>query len=226
MTKILGNDDTGLSVSRRTLLTAAPIFAAFAMMPRWASAAVSAADSADIGRVQDYLNNIKTLKTRFQQVSNDGGVATGTLYMSRPGKMRVEYDPPVPVLMVATEERIWYYDKKLEEISFFDLKDTPAWFLLQPNVRFGGEITVSGFERSPGAFRVTVNETKNPDLGKATLVMSDQPLQLRQWKILDAQQKQVTVTLDDPHYGLPLDPQLFYWTDPRPPSARATGTGN
>jgi outer membrane lipoprotein-sorting protein len=215
-----------MPVSRRAVIAAVPALAALALLPRWAMAALSPADTADATRVQDYLNNIHTLKSRFQQISNDGGVATGTLYISRPGKMRVEYDPPVPVLMVATEERIWYYDKKLEEVSFFDLKDTPAWFLLQPNVRFGGEITVTNFERTPGAFRVTVAETKNPDLGKATLVMSDKPLELRKWQILDAQQKTVTVTLDDPHYGLPLDPQLFYWTDPRPPSARNTGTGN
>ena len=39
--------------------------------------------------MQDYLNNIHTLQSRFEQVSNDGGVATGTIYLSRPGKMRV-----------------------------------------------------------------------------------------------------------------------------------------
>jgi len=173
--------------------------------------------------VQDYLNNIHTLQSRFEQVSNDGGVATGTIYLSRPGKMRVEYDPPVPILLVATDNRIWYYDKKLQQVSFFALQDTPAWFLLQPNVRFGGDITVSNLQRDPGVLRVTVNESKNPSLGQATLVMSDKPLQLRKWQITDAQRKQVTVTLDDPHYGAALNPQLFYWTDPRPPNLRDGG---
>ncbi len=192
-------------------------------MPRLARAALTPADTADLGRVQDYLNNIHTLQSRFSQISGEGGVATGTIYISRPGKMRVEYDPPVPILLVATDGRIWYYDKKLEEVSFFDLKDTPAWFLLQDNVSFGGEITVNNLEHDPNVLRVTVTETKNPDLGKATLVLSDHPLELRKWQILDAQQKNVTVTLDDPHYGPPLNPSLFYWTDPRPPNARGRG---
>jgi outer membrane lipoprotein-sorting protein len=209
--------------SRRQLLAAAPAIAALSLVPGLARAALSPADGADLTRVQDYLNNIHTLQSRFEQISGDGGIATGTIYLSRPGKMRVEYDPPVPILLVATDGRIWYYDKKLEEVSFFDLKDTPAWFLLQDNVRFGGDITVDNLEREPAVLRVTLTETKNPDLGKATVVLSDHPLELKKWQILDAQQKNVTVTLDDPHYGVPLNPNLFYWTDPRPPDARRNG---
>src|SRR5579864_8551433 len=210
-------------VSRRTLLAAAPALAVLSLAPRLARAALLPADSADLTRVQDYLNNFHTLQSRFEQISGEGGIATGTIYISRPGKMRVEYDPPVPILLVATDGRIWYYDKKLEEVSFFDLKDTPAWFLLQDNVRFGGDITVNNLERDPNVLRVTVTETKKPDLGQATLVLADHPLELRKWQILDAQQKNVTVTLDDPHYGPPLNPSLFYWTDPRPPNLRGHG---
>jgi len=210
-------------LSRRQLLAALPLLACVTLPSRWANAALSPADTADLGRIQEYLNNIHTLQSRFEQISGEGGVATGTIYISRPGKMRVEYDPPVPILLVATEGRIWYYDKKLEEVSFFALRDTPAWFLLQDKVRFGGDITVNNLERDSGVLRVTVSETKQPDLGKATLVLSDHPLELRKWQILDAQQKNVTVTLDDPHYGPPLNPSLFYWTDPRPPNLRGHG---
>ena len=212
-----------MSLTRRDLFAAVPVLGAFALAPSLARAAIGPGDTADLNRVQEYMNNIHTLQSRFEQVSNDGGVATGTIYLSRPGKMRVEYDPPVPILLVATENRIWYYDKKLQQVSFFALQVTPAWFLLQDNVRFGGDITVNDLKRDPGVLRVTVNESKNPSLGDATLVLSDKPLELRKWQITDAQRKEVTVTLDDPHYGASLNPQLFYWTDPRPPSQRNGG---
>lgn len=219
MKKISSNS----GISRRLLLAAAPLLAALSLAPHLAHAALLPSDNADLLRVQDYLNNIHTLQSRFEQISDDGGIATGTIYLSRPGKMRVEYDPPVPILLVATEGRIWYYDKKLEQVSFFDLKDTPAWFLLQDNVRFGGDITVANLERGSAVLSVTLTETKNPDLGQATVVLSDHPLELRKWQILDAQGKNVTVTLDDPHYGVPLNPNLFYWTDPRPPGPGRAG---
>jgi len=208
-----------MPLTRRELFAAISGLGALAAAPGLARA-LTPADTADLRRVQTYMNNIHTLQSRFEQISSDGGVATGTLYLSRPGKMRVEYDPPVPILLVATDNRIWYYDKKLEQVSFFDLKDTPAWFLLQDNVTFGGDITVENLQRDPGALRVTVTEAKNPSLGRATLVLSDKPLELRKWQIVDAQRKAVTVTLDDPHYGVSLNPSLFYWTDPRPPTAR------
>jgi outer membrane lipoprotein-sorting protein len=211
------------AISRRALLAAAPVLAAFGLVPAPARAALTTADRADLKRVQDYLNGIHTLRSRFQQVAGNGGIATGTIYISRPGHMRVEYDPPVSILLVATGGRIWYYDKNLEQVSFFDLKDTPAWFLLQDNVTFGGDLTVDDLQHASEVVRVTVTETKNPDLGKATLILSDRPLELRKWHLVDAQQKTVTVTLDDPQYGLPLNPQLFYWTDPRPPNARDNG---
>jgi outer membrane lipoprotein-sorting protein len=48
-------------------------------------------------------------------------------------------------------------------------------------------------------------------------VLSERPLELKQWTVLDAQQKTVTVTLDNPHFGGHLDPQLFFWTKPEAP---------
>jgi len=216
MNKIL---DTA-HLSRRAILSSIPALAAMSLAPSLARAALSPADNADLQRVQNYLNGIRTLQSRFEQISGEGGIATGTIYISRPGKMRVEYDPPVQILLVATDGRIWYYDRKLDQVSWYDLKDTPAWFLLQDNVNFGGDITVNALQRDPGVLRVTVAESKKPDLGKATLVLSDHPLELRKWQILDAQQKTVTVTLDDPHYGAALNANLFYWTDPRPPNGQ------
>jgi hypothetical protein len=41
--------------------------------------------------------------------------------------------------------------------------------------------------------------------------MSESPLELRQWTVLDPQQKQVTVALQNPQYGVTLNPDLFVW---------------
>jgi len=68
------------------------------------------------------------MQSRFEQVAEDGGVAAGTIYMSRPGKMRIVYDPPSPILIVATDGQIYYYDSKLQQVSRTYVTDTPAWF--------------------------------------------------------------------------------------------------
>ena len=171
---------------------------------------------ADVTAVESYLNGIRTLSSRFQQFSANGGTATGQLYLSRPGKMRFEYDPPVPILLVADGRNIYYYDKELQQVSDIRDNETPAGFLLRDTIKLTGDVTVTAFDHHPGAIRVTVVQTDEPGQGSVTMVLEDRPIQLRQWTVVDAQQKQTTLVLDSPHYGAPLSPSLFYWTDPRP----------
>jgi outer membrane lipoprotein-sorting protein len=182
------------------------------------AAPLAAQDQMDVQRVEAYLNGIFTLQSRFQQFSPEGGVATGTIYLERPGRMRIVYDDPVPVLIVADGSRVFYWDRQVAQLSQIDVKDTPAWFLLRPVIRLSGDVTLTRFDHASGALRLTMTETEHPDNGNLTLVMSDHPLQLRQWTVLDAQRKSVTVTLEDPHYGVTFPPNFFVWTDQRSPS--------
>ncbi len=213
-------DDTP-DLPRRRLLASAAAFAGLAAfgLPAHAAAprpaVLTPEDQAELKRVQDYLDGIRTLQSRFQQFSQDGGVASGTIYLQRPGKMRIVYDDPVPVLIVCTADTVYYWDKKLDQLSQIGIRDTPAWFLLRPDIRLTGDVTVTSLQRAPGALRIGMTETQQADRGSLTLVLSDRPLELKQWTVVDAQQKPITVTLQDPHYNVQLSPLLFVWTDQR-----------
>jgi outer membrane lipoprotein-sorting protein len=221
-------------ISRRRLIVRAgalalassllPLLRATAAAPPKA-ATLNADQKADVDRVQSYLNGIRTLASRFQQVSGEGNQATGQLWLARPCRMRFEYDPPVPVLLVANGKNIFYYDKDLQQVSELRVEDTPAGFLLRDQITLSGDVTLTRFEHKPGAIRLTMVQTSEPGQGSATLVLDDKPLQLKQWTIVDPQQKEVTVALTDPHYGAAVDEKLFYWTDPRP-SGGAGGRGS
>jgi outer membrane lipoprotein-sorting protein len=187
------------------------------------AAALNAQDGADVQRIEAYLNSIVTLQSRFQQVSGEGGVAQGTIWVERPGRMRIVYDPPVTVVIVATQGQVYYYDSSLQQVSRTTVDETPAWFLLRPKITLGGEITLTKFAREASVLRATLVETAHPDIGQVTVALSDQPLALRQWTVLDAQRKTVTVTLTDPQFGGQLNPNLFYWTDPRPGASAVPG---
>jgi outer membrane lipoprotein-sorting protein len=210
------------SLSRRQLLSLLPGAALLLAFPNLARAAPPRAatlnkqDYDDVIRIQGYLDGIKSMQSRFQQLTPEGGASTGQMWIERPGRLRIEYDPPVPILIVATGGEIYYYDKKLQQLSRTETDKTPAWFLLRPQIRLGGEVTITGFERAPGAFRLTMVETQKPDDGRLTVVLSDRPMELRQWTVVDAQAKEITVTLAEPRFNTKLDPNLFYWTDPRP----------
>ncbi|HMK68119.1 MAG TPA: outer membrane lipoprotein carrier protein LolA [Stellaceae bacterium] len=208
-------------LTRRILLGAlalasAPLVRAFAAVPPPKAAVLTAAQQAEVGQIETYLNAIRTLSSSFEQVSGEGNVASGKLYLSRPGRMRFEYDPPVPILLVADGLDIHYYDRELQQLSDMRIESTPAAFLLRDRIALSGSVTLTRYDHLPGAIRLTFVETSEPDQGSVTLTLTEHPLELRQWTVVDPQQKRITITLTDPHYGVSLDPRLFQWTDPRP----------
>jgi outer membrane lipoprotein-sorting protein len=176
---------------------------------RTAAAALTETDRADLARVERYLNGIGTLRARFNQVAEDGSVAYGTIYLRRPGQMRVEYEPPVPVLLVADGTLVSYYDSELDQLSQVPLRSTPAWFLLRDPIDLTDDITVTDVERGPGVLRVDMYQSDNREAGSVELVFSEDPLELRQWTITDARGRDVHITLENVSYGAPLANALF-----------------
>ncbi|MBV9521180.1 MAG: outer membrane lipoprotein carrier protein LolA [Alphaproteobacteria bacterium] len=198
------------------LILAAP--AARAASP--AAASLTAQDRADIQRIEQFLNGVHTMSARFEQYSETGGTAEGTVYLSRPGRMRFEYDQPSPILLVADGTFVVYIDNSLKQVTYLPIGSTPAWFLLREHVSLSDGVTVTRFERGSGAIRVTLAETKSPENGTLTLTFGDKPLELKQWAIVDQEGKTTTVALENARFGTPLDPKLFTFVDPRDPQHR------
>ncbi len=199
-----------LALAALVALVAAPSDAA---VPR--AAALSAEDRADVQRVEQYLNGIHSLAAHFQQFAADGGTAGGLVYVARPGRMRFEYDKPSPILLLADGTFVVYIDNQLKQVSYLPIGSTPAWFLLRDNISLSDGVTVTKFERGPGALRITMVESKSPENGTLTLTFGDKPLELKQWTIVDQQGKSTTVVLSDARYGVPIDAKVFTFVDPR-----------
>src|SRR5689334_17351829 len=125
-------------------------------------------DNADLQRIAAYLTSIRTMYAKFQQVSPGGGTATGQLWMARPGRMRFEYNPPSPILLLADTFYVYYIDKELVQMSKVGLKSTPAWLLLRDPVTFS-DLIVTRFERGANTIRVTVVEIAEPESGSLTM---------------------------------------------------------
>jgi outer membrane lipoprotein-sorting protein len=168
-------------------------------------------DTLELQRIAAYLNNIRTMTARFQQTANNGGVSTGHLWVARPGRMRFEYDPPTPITLLADSASVYYWDKQLNQTSKYELRQTPAWFFLRDPISFGADVVVTRFEHLGGIVRVTVVESGQPDAGSLTLDLSENPLTLRQWTVIDQQGKRTVVGLSDLQYGMALDPKLFQY---------------
>ena len=187
------------------------IGALFSMLVATGASAASSGtkDASDVGRVEVYLNAITTLKSRFIQRASTGNLASGTVYISRPGKMRFEYDPPAPILLVADGIFLIYVDKELEQISHVPISSTPLSILVSENVKLSDNHDVAAVERGAGTLAVTLTMKGDVEAGAVRLLFADAPLSLKQWYIRYAQGVEVQVSLLDPERGLELDSTLF-----------------
>lgn len=205
-------------MDRRTLLAAT---LALPFLPRPFLAAPAAAQAvpanqaaAILARAEAYMNGLTTLRARFLQIAHQGGSAEGTAYIARPGRMRFDYDPPEPLLLVASDGQFLYYDRELKQPSIVPVSSTPLGFLLRPQMRFGGDIEVLGVERSNGFVGITLRRRDNPAEGRLTLVLAEDPMELRQWLVVDGQGRQTRVTLSQVETGMELPRRLFTFNDP------------
>ncbi len=201
---------------RRALLRRA-LLAALLLAPLAAQAdqpPLSPQDQADVGRAEVYLNNLHALKARFEQIAPDGQTSGGTLWLQRPGRMRFQYDPPSPFLLVAGYGLLVFHDSQLNQTSNIPLGRTPVGLLLQDPVKLlGGGTTVQQVVRYPGQLQVTMYRTASPGEGNLTLVFADSPLALRSWIVVDAQRHETRVSLYDVQFGGTFDPALFTYVD-------------
>lgn len=160
-------------------------------------------------RLLDYLNRIDTLKARFVQVSSNGAYAEGDLYLDRPGRMRFEYDPPHPALLIANGVTLLYYDRELKQATFLPLWETPLWFLIREEIDLEKGVEVQAIERRAATIRVTLQLSEEGGEGQVTLVFGDRPMSLHSWEIQDAQGISTQVALVNPDFGAKVERSLF-----------------
>ena len=172
-------------------------------------AALSETDKADVARIEGYLNGLSSVKASFQQYTDSEGLAFGRIYLRRPGRLRVEYDPPSEIVLVADGTLLSYYDSELNHIEQVPLNLSPMWFLLRQNVKLGGDVTVTQFQRRSGSIMIGLVQSDEPDAGSVQLEFGDKPLELRQWTITDSAGSTVRVGLYDAEFGVPLANELF-----------------
>lgn len=177
------------------------------------AAALDPDQLAAVLKAERYLNEVRSLRSRFVQVASNGAYSEGEVFINRPGRMRFEYDPPNPILLIADGTNLLYYDKELKQATFIPLWETPLWFLIRKKVDLSGDVQVTAIEQQASTLRMTLQDVESADLGAVTLVFSDRPFALRSWEVTDAQGITTNLTLINPDFGAKIDKSVFDYGD-------------
>lgn len=167
-----------------------------------------------LSEIEGYFDKVDTLKARFHQYNMDGTVYLGDVMMDRPGKMRIDYDDPLPFKIIADGTFYIFIDEELQEVSHIPLGLTPASMLLRQPMKLGEELTVLDAARDKGLLHITVAQKDAPDAGSLTFTFSEQPLSLVQWTVVDQQGTVTRVMLENVQTGIDLESDQFYFVNP------------
>ncbi len=168
-------------------------------------------------QVETAYNKIKTLEARFAQFNSKvtDDLQTGTLYLTRPGQMRLVYEKGSPLEFYANGGYLIYHDKDAKEVSYFELSQTPVEMILQEKLQFNDpRFVVTDVQDVLDEYYVTAHKKDAKELGSLTLVIDKDSLQLKQWDILDMAGVKSTVSLFDTKINIPVDKKLFLFQNP------------
>lgn len=178
-----------------------------------ATAELSDADRAALARVETYLNGIQSLRARFLQVAPDGSLSQGRFFLKRPGRLRFEYDPPTPLLVITDGVWVVFYDKEIDQVSRVPLASTPLAVLVRETVDLSQDIHIDRVQRAADGITITISDPEQPDIGSIILFFADEPLRLKRWWLKDAQGQETAIVIHDAESNVTLKPELFFFFD-------------
>jgi outer membrane lipoprotein-sorting protein len=203
---------TAVYLAAAALSLAAPALAAPAMAAPAATtvkASFNTEQKQALDRISAALNAIHTMKGGFVQIDPNGGLEQGKFYIEKPGRMRFEYDPPTPTLIVSNGTTIAVKNTKLNTVDRYPLISTPLDFVLSDHLDLKNNDAVTSILHNGDSVILKAHSTDKRVQGDITLVFSAANFELRQWTVIDPQGLSTTVALRNVQTGIHLDPALF-----------------
>ena len=201
----------GLKLATAGLVLAA--FASFGALDRTPAAAaaedLSEEQRSAIQQITDYFNGMRTLQGEFMQVGPKGHISTGIFHIAKPGRMRFEYAPPNPFVVVADGTWVTIKNNDKDTADQYPLSATPLRLVLAEEVDLLSEAEILEVEQSDGLTTVTLEDKDKLVPGHLVIVFDEERNELQQWIIVDGQGRRTTISLTEMVAGVDPDPKLF-----------------
>lgn len=181
------------------------------------AAETAAATAASLSPVQvsalqtlgSYFNAIRDIRGEFTQIGPKGHVSTGVFYISKPGRMRFEYAPPNPFVVVADGTWVTIKNNAKNKADQYPLSATPLRLVLADQVDLMQEADIKSVDVADGLTTVVIEDKDGLVPGQLVLVFDSQRNALQQWVIVDGQGRRTTITLSNIEASKQPDPKLF-----------------
>lgn len=183
------------------------------------SAPANAPLTGNLLRIQQHLQAMQSLTADFTQTDARGQVLNGRLTIKQPGRIRFQYQPGVPLLIVADGSSLTLIDYEVRQVQRWPVRNSPLAVLIDPaaNLVRYGQLRDTG---DPATISVEVRDPRRPEYGMITMVFvrdasGPAGLRLYGWVALDAQRQRTSIRLANQRYNVAIADNAFRWRDPR-----------
>lgn len=160
-------------------------------------------------RIEAAINSISKQKGRFLQIDTTTGYGLqGDFYISRPGKLRFEYDTR-PQLMIADGRHVARVNTRTGTVTRTRLRSTPLRIILSDDADLTDGVTVTKMEQTPDSLFVTLYENGKRNQGLLTVFLDVNTYELRGWKIEESDGNNTTVILQETQSDVYINPNKF-----------------
>ena len=195
-------------------LTSVGLVAATSAIAAPASSVEGAEKQKIINAANRAINSLGKIEGQFTQRNPDLSISTGKFYLSRPGKMRFEYNAPSQLVMVSNGTNVGISDRRLKNLNQYPLKSTPLYFLLKSHVDIAKELNVTAVVKVGNSSVIYLRDNKKQTQGELRLVF-DGNMQLTEWAVINQQNQMTYVKLQNVKTVSNIPAKLFVIDDPR-----------
>lgn len=154
-------------------------------------------DSKLANEIESYLNSIKYFKANFiQDDTATSQLCEGEFYLSRPGKLRVDYLNPFEASLYSYNRTTTYYDKELDEVSTVRTATTPLQFLLRNNISFKDKsFSIISLTEDDKQIIASFRERGREEDGTLILKFMKNPIILSSLRLINGAGQEIEMTL-------------------------------
>lgn len=162
-----------------------------------------------LARISNYFNSFRTMQGEFVQIGPRGEQSEGVFFLSKPGKIRFHYKPPVKLDVISDGSSVAIRDNRAQTQDLYPLSKTPLRYLLSNNIDLTSARLVDGVRQEADLVSVEIVEKSALVEGKLTLIFDRKTYELRQWIVTDAQGLNTSVAIFNTTTGKKPDPSMF-----------------
>ena len=159
--------------------------------------------------ITQYFNSFRLMEGQFIQFGPGGEQSEGVFFLSKPGKIRFHYRPPVKLDVIADGSTVAIRDSRAETQDMYPLSQTPLRYLLSDGIDLTSDKLVTSVREEPDLISLLIVEQSAFVDGSLTLIFDRKTYELRQWVVTDAQGLNTSVAIYNVAIGKRQDKGIF-----------------